>query len=81
VIYLTLQSTSRLPCSFNHRLRTIVRSLTHKYPALRKWLVLVGTILLIGLTITPFAWDTTLGNHERAVTMGRGGQFEKAILW
>jgi hypothetical protein len=59
----------------------IVRPLTNKYPELNKWLVLIGTVLLIGLVLTPFAWHTTLGNHEVAGAMGRGGQFEKALLW
>jgi hypothetical protein len=59
----------------------IVRPLTNKYPALNKGLVLIGTVLLIGLVLTPFAWHMTLGNREGAGAMGRGGQFEKALLW
>jgi hypothetical protein len=32
----------------------IVRPLTNKYPELNKWLVLIGTVLLIGLVLGPW---------------------------
>ena len=54
-------------------------------PLTSKWLVLIGTALLIGLALTPFVWHTTVGEHGvanvGAGAMGRGGQFEKALLW
>jgi len=53
-----------------------------------KWLVLVGAALLIGLTLTPFALYITLGRHAvgnhdevKGGAMGRGGQFERTLLW
>jgi hypothetical protein len=65
-----------------------MKPLTNKYAALNKWLVIIGTVLLIGLFLTPFAWHATVGKHGianhddvRAGAMGRGGQFERALFW
>jgi hypothetical protein len=55
---------------------------------LNKGLALIAAALLVGLALTQIARYTMPGSHGaahhgevNAGAMGRGGQFEKALLW
>jgi hypothetical protein len=68
-----------------------MRALTTKHAAtywLHKCIVLVAVALLIALALTQFARYATLGIHAvtkhgevKADAMGRGGQFERLLVW
>jgi hypothetical protein len=65
----------------------MIRRLTNKLTAtywLNRCIVFAAAALLVALALTQFARYARLdANHAEvtAGTMGRGGQFEKALLW